>query len=197
MFGKTGNQIPTACALSVRLYNSAHAPETVIRSAIEQSTWSFRAKGIRTVWEQPATESLEDQGTDMTSAYHQPDPRRYVVVRLISRMPASVLPGAIGYALPFAHTGAHVVVYYDRVQALSARVNTESYIILGYAMAHEIGHVLLGSSEHSEAGLMQARWTPATWRLACAGVLAFGREESKRMQVASRTRSSPISSPKG
>lgn len=48
-------------------------------------------------------------------------------------------------------------------------------------MAHEIGHVLLGSADHASGGLMQARWTPAIWRLASLGLLAFTREEAERM----------------
>jgi hypothetical protein len=60
-------------------------------------------------------------------------------------------------------------------------VNQATYIVLGHAMAHEIGHVLLGSSEHASSGLMQARWTPATLRLASAGLLAFRREEAERI----------------
>jgi hypothetical protein len=192
IFGKTGSEIAPACTLSIRLYNSAQVPAGVLHSAIEQSTRLFRADGIRTVWDQPAIESPEDQGTDMTSpAFQQPDPRRYIVVRLVRREPTSVFPDAIGHALPFARTGAHVVIFCDRVQALTARVNAASYIVLGYAMAHEIGHVLLGSSEHSDGGLMQARWTAATWRLACAGLLAFGREESERMHLVLRTRPTP------
>lgn len=33
-------------------------------------------------------------------------------------------------------------------------------IILGHAIAHEIGHVLLHSGRHSESGLMKAEWQP-------------------------------------
>jgi hypothetical protein len=194
IFAKTRSEIVPADTLSIRVYNSAQAPAGVLHSAIEGSAWLFRADGIQTLWEQPATESPEDEGTDMTSAaFHQPDPRRYIVVRLVRHMPASVLPDSLGYALPFAHTGAHVVIFYDRVQALTGRVNAASDLILAYAMAHEIGHVLLGSSEHSNGGLMQARWTADTWRLACAGLLHFGPEESRRMHLKLATRPTPWS----
>jgi len=43
-----------------------------------------------------------------------------------------------------------------------------------HALAHEMGHVLRLSSEHTNAGLMQASWNPGTWNLASAGLLAFG-----------------------
>jgi hypothetical protein len=144
----------------------------------------FRAAGIRISWEHLSAESLEDEGTDMTAAaFRQPDERPYLVIRLIPRTPTTVFPDALGYSLPFAHRGAHVVIFCDRVEALTQRVNTAAYVILGHAMAHELEHVVLGSTEHTSGGLMQARWTPASWRLASAGLMAFGCAEIKRMRA--------------
>jgi hypothetical protein len=91
-----------------------------------------------------------------------------------------------------AQTGVQASVFYDRIEALRARVNLELYVILGHAMAHEIGHVLLGSREHATGGLMQANWNPATWRLASAGLLNFSPKEAKQMvREAARYRPSP------
>jgi hypothetical protein len=180
--GKTGREIAPAQTLSIRLYDKAQVPVGVLHRATTEATRLFRAAGIRIVWEQPSAESPEDQGTDMTSAaFWQPDDRRYVVVRLMRRTPATVFPGALGFALPFAHTGAHVLIFCDRVEALTRATNIVSYVVLGHALAHEIGHVLLRSSEHASGGLMQARWSPASWRLASAGQLAFHPEEAKQM----------------
>jgi len=182
--GKSAPAIGPAQTLSIRLSNEAQASPRVIHPATDQADWLFRAARIRISWECRLPESPEDQGTDMSSsAFQQPDTRRYILVRLMGRTPASLLPGALGYALPFAHTGAHVLIFYDRVEALARILNEPTYAVLGHAMAHEVGHVLLGSSEHPSAGLMQARWTAATWRLASAGLLAFTREEAELMSA--------------
>jgi hypothetical protein len=179
---KAGRGIAPAQILSIHLYDQARVPGPVLHAATDETNWLFRRAQIRISWECPSVESAEDQGTDMTSpAFQKPDTRRYIVVRLLRRMPASVYPGALGYALPFARTGAHVLIFYGRVERLAQSVNQSTYIVLGHAMAHEIGHVLLGSSEHASGDLMQGRWTPATWRLASAGLLAFRREEAERM----------------
>jgi hypothetical protein len=178
LHGKTASETNPAQMLPIRLYDEAHVPNPELRLATSEAERLFRAARLRIVWDQPLAESEEDRGTDMTSpAFRQLDDRRYIVVRLMRRTPAAVFPGALGYALPFAHTGAHVLIFYDRVDALTHCVNTAAYVILGHAMAHEIAHVLLGSSKHSKGGLMEARWTPADWRLAAAGLLAFRREE--------------------
>ena len=71
------------------------------------------------VWEQFSAESREDQETDVTSAaFQQRDERRYVVLRLVRRTPSTLVPSALGFALPFARRGAHVLIFYDRVEAL-------------------------------------------------------------------------------
>ena len=167
---------------SIHLYDQAQAPPQALHSATDQASYLFRSARIRISWEFPSTESPEDRGTDMTTAaFQRPEARGYIVVRLMRRTPATVVPGALGYALPFAHRGAHVLIFYDRVETLARAANKPTYVVLGYTMAHEIGHVLLGSSEHASAGLMQGRWTAATWRLASEGLLAFRREETSAL----------------
>jgi hypothetical protein len=180
--GRADHVLGTEQTLSIHLYNQAQAPSGVLRLATEEAARLLRSAGIRTSWEQPSAEAPEDHGTNMTSAeLWQRDDRPYLVVRLIRAPPPATLPGALGYALPFASTGAHVSIFYDRLKTLSAAPTAPTYVILGHAIAHEIGHVLLRSSAHSAGGLMQAQWNAATWRLAAAGLLAFRHEEAKRI----------------
>jgi hypothetical protein len=40
-------------------------------------------------------------------------------------------------------------------------------------MAHEIGHVLLGTTEHSPDGIMKARWGKLDYQRAAMGFLEF------------------------
>src|SRR5438270_10543401 len=102
--GKTPAAIAPAQTLSIRLYDQAHVPNTVLRLATAEADRLFRAARFRITWNRPSAESAEDQGTDMTSAaFAQPDRRSYPVVRPMRRTPATVFPGALGYALPFAH----------------------------------------------------------------------------------------------
>jgi hypothetical protein len=182
LHGKTASEKGPPQMLSIRLYDQAKVPAQVLHSAADEVSWLFRAARIRISWECPSSESPGDQGTDMTGApFRQPDNRRYIVVRLMRGTPVTLFPRALGYALPFAQTGAHVLIFYDRVDALTRRVDAAMYIILGHAMAHEIAHVLLGSTEHSTGGLMESCWTPADWRLASQGLLTFRREEIERL----------------
>lgn len=183
--GKSKSQIDLEHPLCIRLYNAAAVPSATLKSATAEVTRIFATSGINVIWEQPATETPEDRGTDMSSA---PLPGRqrghpYIAVRILPRTATSIRPGALGFALPFAQTGAQVSLFYDRVEATARSQSVTPYVVLAYAMAHEIGHVLLRSSEHSAAGLMQARWNQTTWRLATGGLLSFLPQQRERIRI--------------
>ena len=61
-------------------------------------------------------------------------------------------------------------------------------IILGCVIAHEIGHLLLGSNSHSVSGIMQGRWERRQVRQAVTGTLLFTPEQAKLIQAEAQTR---------
>jgi hypothetical protein len=73
--------------------------------------------------------------------------------------PAATRP--LGYSLvdPAAGLGTLGTVFSDRVAWLAAAAHSRPETLLGRAVAHEIGHLLLGTNEHSPTGLMRAVWT--------------------------------------
>lgn len=195
--GKSKSQIDLEHTLCIRLYNQAPVPSATLKWATVDVTRIFVSSGINVIWEQPATETPEDRGADMSSAplAGRERERPYIAVRILARTTSNILPGALGFALPFGQTGAQVSLFYDRVEATARSQTVTPYVALGYAMAHEIGHVLLRSSEHSAAGLMQARWNQTTWRLATGGVLTFLPEQKQRIRIAVLQFSALLESP--
>jgi hypothetical protein len=60
-------------------------------------------------------------------------------------------------ALGYAQSGTRVAtVLYDRVGRFAHRYHVKREVLLGYAMAHEIGHLLLPPKSHSMFGVMRA-----------------------------------------
>jgi hypothetical protein len=55
-------------------------------------------------------------------------------------------------------------VYLDRIGLVAARVKVDESLLAGRAIAHELGHLLLGTEGHSEHGLMRAMWSDASLR---------------------------------
>jgi hypothetical protein len=67
----------------------------------------------------------------------------------------------LGYSLVDigARKGTLGTVFSDRVAWLADAAQTGRDVLLGRAIAHEIGHLLLGTNNHPGKGLMRAVWT--------------------------------------
>ncbi len=70
------------------------------------------------------------------------------------------------------------IIFHQRVVDLERTGYIREQEILAAAMAHEIGHLLLGSNSHSRAGIMRAKWNRDELELARLGRLLFTEEES-------------------
>ena len=70
-----------------------------------------------------------------------------------------VASGALAYALPMAVSGIRIHVIHGQPDNIWETVPN----LLGYVLAHEIGHVLQGVARHSDEGLLKAKWTGADY----------------------------------
>lgn len=90
--------------------------------------------------------------------------RGELIIRLVNA-PMSDSYGAkhqaLGYSLIDASTGVGTIatVFVDRVNRLAHDARLDRSTILGRAIAHEIGHLVLASNAHAEAGIMREIWT--------------------------------------
>ena len=93
--------------------------------------------------------------------------------------------GTLGFAL-LADDGAPAsvaFVFYHRVESLAVELRGARGVILGYALAHEVGHLLLGVNSHSPTGIMCARWTEKELRLASTGWFGFFPQQGAKMRA--------------
>jgi hypothetical protein len=184
LIGLTFGALCSAQSLTIRLYNLTDAPVATVDRASRVTGQLLAAAGVTVVWQTGSPDSLEGLCTDMSAAPAgirvAADNRDYLVVRLAKELLGRPDRSDLGYALPHARQGAHATVYYDKVEKLflSAQAMPGIENLLGAAMAHEIGHVLLGSEEHSAQGIMKARWGPAEFRLLACNRLQFTLKES-------------------
>ena len=98
--------------------------------------------------------------------------------------------------------GIYADIFLDRVRQLR-EVDPSLTLepILGDVLAHELGHLLLGTSSHTPAGLMQAHWKYPQLRLIEMGQLSFNSREAALLRervaflqssaLVTRTASSP------
>lgn len=74
-------------------------------------------------------------------------------------------------------------VFYHRVESLAMELRCARGVILGYALAHEVGHLLLGVNSHSPNGIMRARWTVKELRLASMGWFGFLPQQAAKIRA--------------
>ena len=71
-----------------------------------------------------------------------------------------------------------MVIYYDRVAATS-----KSTVLLGYTIAHEVGHILLGTDSHTPSGVMRAHWRGSDYSEMNAHLLTFAARDADMMRI--------------
>jgi len=110
-------------------------------------------------------------------------------LRILSAAMAQKAPArgeALGFALPCPEDlpGCYAEVFYQRVADWVSGAEISAYQLLGHAMAHEIGHFLLGQNSHSRDGIMRPQWNPNDLRVIARASLRFTPEQAERLRGA-------------
>ena len=172
--------------LTVRVYDYAGASEDTLRRAKTAAASVFRNIEIETVWvdcKRPGVVGLADAAC--TDNQGPTD----LVLRLLPHSMAKrygLRPRVLGIALHGgkAEFGYVAGIFFDRIQGLPGwRSADERPVILGHLIAHEIGHLLLGSGKHSLAGLMRPGWDRKQLKEAVSGTLHFSSRQAKRIRA--------------
>ena len=110
-------------------------------------------------------------------------------LRILAQRPPSVKGGVdlMGFTQHGDKDGIQCVnIFYPMVEELSAHERTDSHLVFGAVVAHEIGHLYLGtnSEAHSQGGVMHGTWSHHELQLASIGELSFTREQGDRIRAA-------------
>ncbi|MBV9679028.1 MAG: hypothetical protein JO185_22010 [Acidobacteriaceae bacterium] len=166
----------TSASIQINIYNLANVPPSTLHQATKEAGRILAEAGVKIIWEHCLSKTEGGvAGQSDTSVFQPllPDPRSYLVLYIMHGPPNHIYPTALGFALPKARTGAHATIFYDRVRKLSEFADIDRATMLAHAMAHEIGHVLLRSTEHSPGGIMKAYWSRADCQRAAKGWMGF------------------------
>ena len=147
--------------------NQAGVSLSTLSRAEEVVTHIFAASGIELRWS-----NVPVQG-------------RYLRTAILDRG----LHGLPEHALAFATllppgNASYAGVSLPSVATVAESEDIPLAIVLGASMAHEIGHVLLGSAAHAPSGIMSRRFARAQLQMAAAGRLLFTRRESRELRAA-------------
>jgi len=170
--------------LVVRTYDSAGVEARVLEHARQSAGVTLAAAGLDPIW-RPCHAS----GCVGTPKPHE------VIVRIVRATVASER-GSLGFAAVDVadHAGTLATVYVDRVEALAAQAGVDPGELLGRAIAHEIGHLLLGTAAHARSGLMRATWKTGELQrdLPLDWIFSESQGEEMRRRLAARTSGVPV-----
>jgi hypothetical protein len=177
--------------VAVRTYDSAAVAGDLLPQAVAETRAILDASGLELTWH-------DCQVALVRTAAHQcaaPLAANEIAVRIVGgeteRSYRGELP--LGYSLvdTGTHAGTLATIYIDRVAWLAGEAGVNAAVLLGRAIAHEIGHLLLGSNGHSESGLMRRVWSCESLKRDRPRDWVFAPGDIKAMQQAVRLRAAP------
>lgn len=178
---------PTAAALfprvNVRVYNYDRVNRRLLDRAEQETNGVFRQAGIGVGWtECPRTEAEIALYPDCQGPPASADFVLNLLPESMARH-ARLQDSAFGFAVSQSAS-----VFCERIDHAAQAGGLSAYQLLGHAVAHEIGHLLLGPGSHTEAGLMDAAWGPEDLVTMGKVEMFFTPQQSERMRAEARLR---------
>jgi hypothetical protein len=175
--------------VQIRIFNLARVPRRDLSRAEGEVTRIFADAEIEVHWAEGALDDDASLTTDQSANNTSPEGckvarhARELRLQLLLHAPPGVTTGTLGYSLPCAAFGIDSTVFIDHCEGVTYQTLASFSKVLAYSMAHELGHVLLRSNEHSPTGLMRARWDRASWIRATVAGIPIDREQGRRMRI--------------
>jgi DNA-binding PadR family transcriptional regulator len=136
-----------------------HVPIPIdeLRRASMDVTRILGAIGVKADWVLEEPSASRPSGRGLAAGF--------VVHVVIDARPLISFPSSdevfLGMTSPDQREGsAEILIFEDRIQQVAEVYQKAVSSVLALVVVHEIGHVLLPSPAHSDAGIMQAPWDP-------------------------------------
>jgi hypothetical protein len=168
----------SALNLTVSVFNDAGAEPSVWLQAQGRATEILRRSGISLTWLDCGS-PVSRMPDANCSAISYPTHLSVRVVPKISPVKGHIFGQTFQDA---AGEGNYVLVYYASIKAFRAATTVPAGELLGCVVAHELGHLLLGTASHSSTGLMSAVWQDPELQQVVRGNLLFTGDEGERMR---------------
>jgi hypothetical protein len=189
----------TAPTITIHVRNYAKVDSQTLSQAERVASGIFRKAGVETRWADMVL-TVENDTIDSAgrSTFAPGDVQLAICPDFMANrfnLPEDVMGLAPGTGL---NRGA-IYVFDGKATALTWMIVTSNsrrevswFItkgqVLGHAIAHELGHVLLNQQGHSPVGIMRGRWGYAEMRDASHGELLFTPQQAGTIQIEVRRR---------
>jgi len=163
----------------VAIYDDVKLSEKVLAHSEDEATRIFQRAGVTTLW----ITCKSSKTTSKPDVQCQDPPGlRHLALRIVPRA-WKTSDSIFGVAfLSENGTGAYGDIFYDSVEKLHRDWGVSVPRVLGHVMAHELGHLLLGSNAHSRDGIMRPSWHGNELQRASKGTLLFSAEQAQTIR---------------
>jgi hypothetical protein len=173
------------------VYNYAEVPESVLQKATQEAHELFREAGVETRWLECPFRMGQTEARYL--ACKQPVSATDAVLRIVppSMEPCPNVRNSLGYTILL--TGERLptdgYVLYGKVRDRVRRCPWVSLPrLVGYVMAHELAHLLIGHEIHSRRGLMMRSWPEKVLVEMNRGARAFSTDEVRLLREGATAR---------
>jgi len=171
-------------AISVRVYTYVRVPPDDLATAERVASKIFEQAGVNLTWSECPQTDREARQTPYCLAVNS---ATEIFLRIVPDFPdgSFLNKSSMGFALatPPPDRGYLASISYARVRKQLLGTPGLTFLtlgqLMGVGMAHEMGHLLLGTNSHSPAGLMCARWNARELMLGAYAKLNFSAAQAK------------------
>jgi hypothetical protein len=166
--------------ITVSVYDDAGVPEDTLTSAEGRAAKILESAGLEVSW----LTCVRPNYAGCATTFNEIVGPAHLVLRIKPNRASWTSDTACGVAyLASDGTGQYGDIFWNRARDLQANSNVDLASILASIIAHELGHLLLGSNAHAISGIMQGHWEDDELRRIGMGSLLFLPAEGKRMRA--------------
>ena len=168
----------------VRVHNNVHMQPDILARAEVVATQILRKAGVWAVWLDCSTTVAAGHKQPLCDRTPEPTDLFLDFDEEIQSLSPDLGGNALGFAaIPRGGQGDRAYISSARVHNTARRFGESSAMIFGLAAAHEIGHLLMDSGDHSPWGLMRAGWDANDLSRAAKGDLLFTNDQVKKIHA--------------
>lgn len=181
--GQRKDSVPRNFEIEVFVYNYAQVPGNSLERAKREAARIFHHAGVELAWRNCPLEATTGSRDLPCEAQIGPT---IPILRVIPRF--EYAPGVANKQTLGSSVGNLATVSYQWVRDEAAKGIAAPSEILGPAVAHELGHLLLTQRGHAAVGIMRARWSREDFQRSPLGAFTFTREQADSLRSGARVR---------